>query len=170
MLEDLDTQFTRAQTDWDLDRLYQDLAKTKGKPLSPMEKLHLRGLLCGYSPNQIAKILRKNPKGVHVDLAKTLYPYLEGVVHKVGVENWRNVREWLEKIGYRKIKDSSQLGQSLNTVSQPLNTGTIVNILTASIVEIHAETIYIGENEYIDINFRVGPFSSINPPKKDKQN
>ncbi|OQW89679.1 MAG: hypothetical protein BWK78_07290 [Thiotrichaceae bacterium IS1] len=116
--------------------------------------------------------MHKKPKGVYVDLAKTLYPYLEEVVGKVdeGLGNWRNFREWLEKAGYRKIKDSSHVGQSLNTASQPLNTGTIVNILTASIVEIHAETIYIGENEYVDVNFRVGPFSSTNPPKKDKQN
>ena len=178
--QQLDTRFTAAQVDWDLDRLYQDLANTKGKSLSPMEKLHLRGLLCGYSPNQIAKVLRKSPKGVHVDLAKTLYPYMATLAgqEEEGIGNWRNFRLLAEKMGYKKTQ-SSQVGQSSNTgqsaqssnntiLNQPLNTGTIVNILTASIVEIHAETIYIGENEYVDINFRLGPFPSVNSPKKNK--
>lgn len=181
--EHIDTRFTAAQVDWDLDRLYQDLANNKGRPLSPMEKLHLRGLLCGYSPNQIAKVLRKSPKGVHVDLAKTLYPYMAAIAGQAneGIGNWRNFRLLAEKMGYKKtqppqVGQSSNTGQSSNisisqsyTANQPSNAGTIVNILTASIVEIHAETIYVGENEYIDINFRLGPFPSVNSPKKNKQ-
>jgi hypothetical protein len=177
MTDHLDARFTAAQTDWDLDRLYQDLAKAKGKPLSPIEKLHSRGLLCGLSPIEIAKVLRKKPKGVHVDLAKTLYPYMAIIAGKTdeGIGNWRNFRLLAEKLGYKKTlpssQPSSQVGQSSNTGSQPfLNTGTIVNIHSANVIEIHAQTIHIGESEYVDINFRVGPFPSTKPPKKDKEN
>ncbi len=186
--EYIDTRFTAAQVDWDLDRLYQDLANNKGRPLSPMEKLHLRGLLCGYSPNQIAKVLRKSPKGVHVDLAKTLYPYMAAIAGQAneGIGNWRNFRLLAEKMGYKKtqpsqvgqssntgqsssIIQSSSIVQSSNTASPPLNTVTIVNIHSAKVVEIHAHAIHVGESEYVDINFRVGPFPSTSPSKKNKQ-
>lgn len=55
----IDEQFNYAALQWDLEALYTDLASAKGKRLTPMEKLHLRGLLCGYSPAEIAEKLRK---------------------------------------------------------------------------------------------------------------
>ncbi len=168
MLENLDTQFTRAETDWDLDRLYQDLAKAKRRPLSPMEKLHLRGLLCGYSPSKIAKILHKKPKGVYVDLAKTLYPYLEEVVGKVdeGIGNWRNFREWLGKAGYRKIKDSSQVHQFSSSYPPLVAALSISNV---NIVIHHIEKVQVGKSEYIDFSGRVGPLPASEATEKDKQ-
>lgn len=39
-------QFTQAANKWDLETFYEDLVSAKGKRLTPMEKLHLRGLLC----------------------------------------------------------------------------------------------------------------------------
>lgn len=98
-----DEQFTQAANHWDLETLYADLASTKGKRLTPVEKLHLRGLLCGYSPSEIAEKLGKNVKGVETDLCATLYRYVKSLVDKCDekVENWRNIAEWLDDAGYK---------------------------------------------------------------------
>lgn len=55
-------QFAQAANNWDLETLYTDVASAKGKRLTPVEKLHLRGLLCGYSPAEIAARLNKKVK------------------------------------------------------------------------------------------------------------
>jgi hypothetical protein len=68
-----------------------------------MEKLHLRGLLCGFSPTEIAEQLGKNVKGVKTDLCVTLYRYVKSLVDKLDarIESWREVTEWLEEAGYK---------------------------------------------------------------------
>ncbi|WP_242719501.1 hypothetical protein [Microcoleus vaginatus] len=66
-------RFSEAARDWDLETLYTDLASAKGKRLTPTEKPHLRSLLCGYSPAEIAARVSKNPKGIAVDFCTTLY-------------------------------------------------------------------------------------------------
>ncbi|MTJ48321.1 helix-turn-helix domain-containing protein, partial [Dolichospermum sp. UHCC 0259] len=53
-------RFVQATNYWDLETLYTDIASAKGKRLTPVEKLHLRGLLCGYSPAEIAERLNKS--------------------------------------------------------------------------------------------------------------
>jgi hypothetical protein len=105
-----DEQFTETAHHWDLKTLYLDLAAVKGKPLTPVEKLHLRGLLCGYSPAEIAEKLQKNPKGVETDLCATIYKYVKQFVGKGNekIENWRNINEWLEEAGY-KTKSPTKL-------------------------------------------------------------
>lgn len=105
-----DEQFTEAANHWDLKTLYADLASAKGKRLTPMEKLHLRGLLCGHSPGEIAEKLQKNPKGVETDLCATLYKYVKSLVGKgvEKIENWRNITEWLDESGY-KTKSPAKL-------------------------------------------------------------
>ncbi len=96
-------EFAQAANHWDLDTLYTDIASAKGKRLTPMEKLHLRGLLCGHSPAEIAAKLNKNAKGVEVDLSNTLYKYVKNLVDKSDekIENWRKITEWLEESGYK---------------------------------------------------------------------
>jgi len=98
-----DEQFNQAANHWDLETLYTDLASARGKRLTPMEKLHLRGLLCSFSPAEIAEKLRKTPKGVETDLCATLYKYVKSLVSKSTekMENWRNITEWLEEAGYK---------------------------------------------------------------------
>ncbi len=49
MMKDIKKQFAQAEENWDLEKLYTDLAKAKGKNLTRVEKLHLCGLLCGLS-------------------------------------------------------------------------------------------------------------------------
>jgi hypothetical protein len=95
--------FAEAANHWDLETLYADLASTKGKRLTPVEKLHLRGLLCGYSPADIANKLHKSVKGVESEMCTTLYPHIKSLVGKSNekVENWRNITEWLDEAGYK---------------------------------------------------------------------
>ena len=97
--------FTEAAYFWDLDTLYSDLASAKGKHLTPTEKVHLRGLLCSYSPSEIAQKLSKSVRGVEVELCNTLYQYhVKNLVERRDekIENWRNICEWLEDAGYKK--------------------------------------------------------------------
>ena len=103
-------QFNQAANNWDLETLYADLASAKGKRLTPVEKLHLRGLLCGYSPTEIAERLNKSVKGIGVDFSNTLYLYVKNLVGRGDekVENWRNITEWLQEAGY-KMQSSQQV-------------------------------------------------------------
>ena len=103
-------QFAQAANEWDLERLYADLASAKQqvaphkkKGLTEVEKLHLRGLLCGYRPFEIASRLIKTAKGVEVDLCNTLYRYAETLTGKPtnSVENWRDIVDWLQAAGYK---------------------------------------------------------------------
>lgn len=110
-------RFAQATNYWDLETLYTDISSAKGKRLTPVEKLHLRGLLCGYSPAEIAERLNKNVKGVEVDLSNTLYKYVKSLVDKSDekVENWRNITEWLEEAGYKSQPSiESEIGDGVS--------------------------------------------------------
>jgi hypothetical protein len=100
----LNAVFVEAANEWDLDTLYNDLASSKGRQLTPVEKIHLKGLLCGLSPAEIAEKLHKDIKGVESGLCSTIYQYVKSLVGKSNgkVENWRNITEWLEGAGYKK--------------------------------------------------------------------
>jgi hypothetical protein len=104
-----DDQFTQAEKEWDLERLYNDLTAVKGKELSPIEKLHLRGLLCGYSPGEIAERLHRDARGLEVNLSNKLYKYVKTIVKREQerIKNWRTIYEWLEEAGY-KAQNQSQ--------------------------------------------------------------
>ena len=95
--------FNEASNLWNLQTLYIDIGMAKNKSLTPMEKTHLRALLCGFSPSEIADRLGKSVKGVEVDLSNTLYQYVKQLVGKAAekVDNWRNICEWLEEAGYK---------------------------------------------------------------------
>ncbi|VXD21574.1 conserved hypothetical protein [Planktothrix serta PCC 8927] len=116
-----DEMFTEASNFWDLQKLYQDLEAVK-RLLSPRsrqgltetEKLYLRGLLCGYSPAEIAKKLFQSPKSVEVYLCKTLYPYLKNLLEVPSeVGNWRNICNWLNDAGYKKLSSGENLFNNL---------------------------------------------------------
>ena len=72
--------FAEAATNWDLQKLYKDLAVAKRefaphmKPkLTDVEKLHLRGLLCGYAPAIMAEKIPKSYGGLRAALSETIY-------------------------------------------------------------------------------------------------
>jgi hypothetical protein len=122
-------EFAQAANHWDLETLYADLASVKGKRLTPMEKLHLRGLLCGYSPSEIAEKLGKTVKGVETDLSATIYRYVKSLLDKCNekIENWRNISEWLEDAGY-KSRSSGKI-----PVNSLLPENSVVNITNINI-------------------------------------
>lgn len=122
-------QFIEASAQWDLDTLYTDLASVKGKQLTPMEKIHLRGLLSGYSPSEIAEKLEKNSRGVETDLCATVYRYVKGLVDKTTekVDNWRSIIDWLEEAGYRSFTSVK------SSVGDLLPQNSVVNISNISI-------------------------------------
>ena len=104
-------EFIAAANEWDLDRLYEDLAQAKQqfaaytrRGLTAAEKRHLQGLLCGYSPAEIAQRLTKTPEGLKTDLSKTLYRYVEELTNRPrnSLKNWRDLTDWLTEAGYRQ--------------------------------------------------------------------
>ena len=80
-----------------------------------MEKLHLRGLLVGYSPMEIAEKLNKNPQGLKSDLCSSIYKYVKILVDKCEekIENWRKIREWLQEAGYNTYPNPQLKGKEL---------------------------------------------------------
>jgi hypothetical protein len=121
--------FDQAAKEWDLQTLYADLASAKGKPLTPAEKLHLRGLLCGCSPSEIAETLNKNAKGVETDLCATIYRYVKSLLDKFNerIDNWRKVKEWLEEAGYNRSLSASV------SANQLLPDNSLVNISSITV-------------------------------------
>jgi DNA-binding MarR family transcriptional regulator len=102
--------FAGAANDWDLERLYENLARAKKEwasharvGLTPTEKLHLRGLLCGCSPAEIAEQISITPSGLKATLCKGLYRYVEILTGREPntLSNWRDVIEWLDAAAYR---------------------------------------------------------------------
>jgi len=70
-----------ANSYWNLERLYADLAQVNGKkPLSPSEQKDLRALLLGYSPDNIAETLGIRPDTVRGRLSSNLYPLIKDLV------------------------------------------------------------------------------------------
>ena len=99
-------EFIEAINHWDLDKLYIDLSSVKGKGLTPTDKKMLRGILCGYSPREIAeKIYKtKNSNAVRVTLSNGLYRYVEDLLIRQGEEqfklkSWNRIPIFLEKAG-----------------------------------------------------------------------
>ncbi len=113
--------FDEAKLLWNLDSLYHNLAQVKGRSLTPSEKLHLRGLLCGYSPAEIAEQIERDVHGIEVGLSDTIYRYVKLLVHKekAKIDNWRNISEWLETAGFKK-KIEMSLSPSQTGVEVPL--------------------------------------------------
>ncbi|BAY25626.1 WD-40 repeat-containing protein [Calothrix sp. NIES-2100] len=105
----LEEDFIEAKNNWELEKLYVDLASAKGKALTPVEKKFLRGLLCGCSPAEIAKVVYQSGSSstVRVYLSNGLYKYIEEMLsNQVGdsvkVKGWSRVTQLLEKAGYKK--------------------------------------------------------------------
>jgi len=149
-------RFAGAESHWDLKTMYLDLAAVKGKPLTPVEKLHLCGLLCGYSPAEIAEKLDKDAKGVETDLCATVYKYVKSLVGKGNekIGNWRNIAELLEESGY-KTKSSAKL-----PVPDLLPENCIVNVTN----------IHIDNNQivfFLNLRIPTSPDSEIPIPNLD---
>ncbi|MEB3179464.1 MAG: LuxR C-terminal-related transcriptional regulator [Nostocaceae cyanobacterium] len=159
--------FAEAAYHWDLERLYKALADAKWeiaprarKGLTEREKLYLRGLLCGYSPAEMARKLFQSPKGVEVYVSKTLYQYFKRLtdVPKETVGNWRNISNYLENAGYKNSNNQSS-GKSKLNYSLPIDS-------LAKIVNISVEQNTISENS-INIQINIS-LTSPSPSENQK--
>ena len=103
-------KFAKAAQQWNLGQLYQDLGVAKGKKLTRTEMEYLRGLLCSYSPREIADVCKVEPATVSTALSRGLYRYVENLLESrfrqqiakaSQVKNWNWVPQLLERAGYR---------------------------------------------------------------------
>lgn len=172
---DVDNTFIDAEKEWDLSRLYQDLSIANEKELTSLEKLQLRGLLCGHSPAEIAAQIHKDRKGIEVDLSNRLYPCIKNLISKQTgnrvdrVKNWRNINQWLAKAGY-KIP-------SLETSTLALNESLKDQVVKIVSSALKIQNVICNANcqkIVFDINIRmVAPLpssSNLNPLNKQPEN
>ncbi|AFZ17638.1 NB-ARC domain-containing protein [Allocoleopsis franciscana] len=105
---------------WNLEELYSDLANQKSTgrekkiELTSVEKAILRGLLCNYSPKEIATALHWNSGSICVELTKGLYRYVEILTGRESnsLKNWRDISIWLEAAGYKTLKPHQDWGDA----------------------------------------------------------
>jgi hypothetical protein len=101
----IDEPFAEAKQRWQLDLLYTDLGSAKGRGLTRVEKTYLRGLLCGYGPNEIAEQLQVKSDTVRNVLSRGLYRYIEGRLSEqqpdLRVQSWGQVVRLLGQAGYQ---------------------------------------------------------------------
>ena len=99
-----------AATNWDLPRLYVDLALAKAKAapdrqpeLTAVEKERLCGLLQNHSPANIAAQKYVTARTVEVSFSQGLYRYVEILTgrDRNALESWRDVPTWLAAAGYQ---------------------------------------------------------------------
>ena len=135
----IEEEFSEAKNNWDLEKLYIDLASGKGKALTPVEKKFLRGLLCGFSPAEIASKVyeTRSSSTVRVYLSNGLYKYIEELLSKqasdsIKVKNWSRVTQLLEKAGYKKAWLQIEVATHNTTTSRNI-AAEIANIASNSI-------------------------------------
>ncbi len=139
-------EFIEAKNNWDLEKLYIDLASAKGKALTPVEKKFLRGLLCGFSPAEIASKVYKTRSSstVRVYLSNGLYKYIEELLSKqasdsIKVKNWSRVTQLLEKAGYKK--PWMQIAVSTNNTKHTSKKAAVIGNITSTSMEDWGEAI-----------------------------
>ncbi|TAG91087.1 MAG: hypothetical protein EAZ18_17705 [Oscillatoriales cyanobacterium] len=101
-------KFIEAEACWNLQQLYADLTSAKQdytcsrkQRLTPLEKTYLRGLLCNYSPVEIAAALHRECAGIRVDLSRGLYRYIQ-VLTLQQPKDWKEIPSMLEIRGYQQ--------------------------------------------------------------------
>src|SRR6476469_8418152 len=108
LANDPDAEFNEAEKYWELEALYSDLSRFKGRSLSKREKQWLRGLLLGYSPQEIKQATCgcSNSNALRPGLSR-MYSHIKGLIHdRTGYEVEKisgcRILVLLEKLKYRK--------------------------------------------------------------------
>ena len=139
-----DEEFSEGYTNWDVERLYTDLAGTNSKSLSRNAKRFLRGVLCGYSPAEIAKKCRyrgKDPSAtVRQTLSKEIYPAIEELLKPSEKIEWNKVQVPRLLEGYRKkpknqLPEESQLAETIRII-QGMQQNQQVTISSANLISL----------------------------------
>ncbi|WP_228056236.1 NB-ARC domain-containing protein [Microcoleus sp. LEGE 07076] len=117
-------KFIEAEACWNLEQLYADLtaakqeyATSRKQRLTPLEKTYLRGLLCNYSPLEIAAALHRKCTGIRVDLSRGLYRYIE-VLTLQQPKDWKEIPSMLEIYGYKQKSSTETLHFTLINSAQ----------------------------------------------------
>ncbi len=127
-------QFQQAADSWDLERLYADLATVNGEELTNTEKLHLRGLLCGYNSSTLAEKLYKSPGGLRSEVSKHVNRHVKDLVNQSSLRPKKKLEKlksgeilkWLEELGYKKSGVVSSDGL---TIQIDAATGSVVKVV-----------------------------------------
>ncbi|MEG4321062.1 MULTISPECIES: NB-ARC domain-containing protein [unclassified Microcoleus] len=117
-------KFIEAAACWNLEQLYADLtaakqeyATSRKQRLTPLEKTYLRGLLCNYSPPEIATALNRECSGIRVDLSRGLYRYIQ-VLTLQQPKDWKEIPSILEIFGYKQKGNGETLHPTLLNYTQ----------------------------------------------------
>jgi hypothetical protein len=117
-------KFIEAAACWNLEQLYADLTAAKQEyatcrkqRLTPLEKTYLRGLLCNYSPLEIAVALHRECAGIRVDLSRGLYRYIQ-VLTLQQPKDWKEIPSMLEIFGYKQKGNGETLLPTLINYTQ----------------------------------------------------
>lgn len=150
-------KFLDAANQWDLERLYTDLTAIKQlhfphrrAKLTPLEKACLRGFLCQNSPSEIANILNREPKGLRVDLSRSLYRYLESLTNQP-IKDWSHISIQLANYrqGENNIVNLSKIEQNQVSWGEAIDVSVFygrsqeVTILTQWITQDHCRLVAI---------------------------
>jgi DNA-binding NarL/FixJ family response regulator len=95
-----DREFNEVGQYWDLTKILKEIA-AKGESLTHREQKMLRGLLCGYSPKEIAAIGfdKSDSDTIRADLSK-IYEYVELLLGTQLQVKSHNICLLLMKAGY----------------------------------------------------------------------
>ncbi|MEG4532380.1 hypothetical protein [Microcoleus sp. D2_18a_D3] len=113
----------KAEKEWNMDSIFNDLAGTKAiqnvlgtaditdedikilnidkRELTPTEKCWLGLLLSGLTPDDIARKLNREIRGLTSDFSRSLYKYVKILVKKK-VSDWAQIILYLDQQGYRR--------------------------------------------------------------------
>ena len=122
-----DPYFIQAAQEWDLERLYRDIKDCIMETLTDRHKIILKGLLCDYSPREIAKIAYKKETSEPIrSNLTTLYEIITNLnAHRSGNHtkiDSDNIRRILKSLGYHK---SSLEQTNIGATTQILETAVL---------------------------------------------
>ncbi|WP_013335126.1 NB-ARC domain-containing protein [Gloeothece verrucosa] len=150
-------KFLDAANQWQLERLYTDLTAIKQlhfphrrAKLTPLEKACLRGFLCQKSPSDIANILNREPKGLRVDLSRSLYRYLESLTNQP-IKDWSHIPIQLANYrqGEHKIVNTPKIEQNQVSWGEAIDVSVFygrsqeITLLTQWIIQDHCRLVAI---------------------------
>ena len=117
--------FSAATLNWDLIKIYQAIETVSLQPLSRLEKIILRGLLCGYSPRQITAVCKRESEELIIDLVWQLYNYVEivGNFPQQSIQNYQNISLKLAALGYKKNNNTILLSSIDTRIEEIFNGG-----------------------------------------------
>jgi antitoxin VapB len=141
-------KFPEAANSWNLSKLYTDLraakrlyTKSQKQQLTPLEQAYLRGILCGQSPPEIAKVFHRESNGLRVELSRGLYRYIETLTEK-RPRNWKEVPVILENAGYKQ-KAKEEIERSKMEIVKLLMNGDNQSVILPKEFQIQGSEVYI---------------------------